>query len=824
MARLFVAHVEGGKQDPMAGVADAIEERRRRQVEEQVAREQLALQKTGLDLERQGLRLKRWEIAQQGVRQAAELESRERIAARGEEGATQRTIIGETGATARQESQQKFAAGEAQKARDFDKEAQELQRQFTGAESAKDRAAAAEALSQNIAARADEIDKQIAAAEKEGDAARAAALKLQRERIKAEASENKKARTAARKEARAERRAQMERLQAQIDSSEKVAQQRIDAEIAQLDKTIEADLNRLNLQLQDAKAARDDARVAEATKQIRQIEADRAAQVRAIQANKDQYQSEAASKASQQLRQLQHEERTQRQEQQFAATQKTLDRSFARDEAQKDRDARIAELDAQIAAAREEGNANRANALQLQRDKLKSDAALQGERIGAEREMQTERLGVASQQQRDALQAERDNLLLKLDEARKEGALDREAALQQNLDRIDAQLQLGEMQYGMPGGMAQDTVRTLDAQVESLDRIFDNLPEGQRPPQHVRERGKQALMDAREAILNARTRQEYNAAVTNAGALYQQYQQEMESAGQAVYTSRQTDQYNSLMEWASSDVGREHGITEARLAEIVTGDPAKRSEDISNLVKMKRGAEAFRRGELALEGLEGLAKNRLDALEEKVGPVAADGTYDRTKVSPVDRLAADALIGMNDVNLSMTERAAAAQTLIRYANMTEEDQRFMDLTLEGQRQEQAQLDLERSSGWVRSALAGPDGEYTEQDIMSSDFQDRLVALAAGAAGPNKRGIAAAASKALSVITEQDYAALGASGYRQLWADLGAALDPRVLQQLGREMSAVDLAGPSPAAPSGRVGQMLSGMRDRLTEDPENTDD
>lgn len=813
MARLFVAHVEGGKQDPMAGVADAIEERRRRLVEEQVAQEQLALQKTGLDLERQSQRLKRWEIAQQGVRQAAELESRERIAAAGEAGALQRTVITETGETQRLETQQEFAAGEAQKARDFEKEGQDLQRQFQSAETAKDRAAAAEALDKNIAARASEIDKEIAAAEKQGDAARASALQLQRERLKGEAAENKKNRTAARKEARAERKAQMERLQKQIDSAEKLAQNRIDSEIAQLDKTIEADLDRLNLQLQDAKAARDDARAADATKQIRQIEADRAAQVRAIQANKDQYQSEAASKASQQLRQLQHEEKQAGQAQRFQANQRRLDREFGADESQKDRDARIAEIDAQIAAAREEGDKTRENALRMQRD-----------RLGAEREMQTERLGSAADLQGQALQAERDNLQLKLDEARREGDLNRQAQLDESLRRIDAQMQLGEMQYGMPGGMAQDTVRTLDAQVESLDRIFDNMPEGQRPPQHVRESGKQALMDAREAILNARTRQEYNAAVTNAGALYQQYQQEMESAGQAVFTSRQTDRYNSLMEWASGDVGREYGITEARLAEVVTGDPAKRSEDISNLVKMKRGAEAFRRGELALEALEDSAKERIEALEEAMGPQALDGSWDRTKVSPVDRLAADAIIGMNDVNLSMTERAAAAQTLIRYANMTDADRKIVDLTLESQRQEQAQLDLERTSGWVRSALAGPDGEYSEQDIMSSDFQDRLVALAAGSAGPNKRGIAAAASKALSIITEQDYASLGAGGYRQLWSDLGAALDPRVLQQLGREMSAVDMTGPSPAAPSGRVGQMLSGMRDRLTKDPESTDD
>lgn len=824
MARLFVAYANQGKQSPFGGVADAFEERRRRQVEEELARNEQDLKRTGLELERQGLRLKRYEIAQQGIRQEAELQTRERIAKMGDEGETQRTLIREEGQTQRQESGQTFAAGEAEKARDFEKEGQELQRQFQSAESAKDRAAAAEALDKNIAARASDLDKQIAAAEKEGNASRASALKLQRERLKAEASENKKARAAARKEARAERKAEMQRLQKQIASAEKIAEERINAEIEQLDKTIEADLNRLNLQLQDAKAARDDARAAEASRQIRQIEADRAAQVRAIKANKEQYQSEAASAASRQLRAIQAEEREAEKARKFAANQKKQDQVFATSERlgtqsyqsserQKDRQQEIAIIDAQIAAARESNNKKLETELLMQKRQLE----FAGQEGAANRQSQ-------EGMQRTALEAEKENLLIKLEEARKEGAADRAAALQQNLDRINAQLQVAEMQYGMPDSMAQDTVRTLDAQIESLDRIFDSLPEGQRPPQQARKKGKQALIQAREAILNARTREEYNSAVTNAGTLYQQYQQEMEAAGQAVFTSRQTDQYNSLMEWASSDAGREHGITEARLAEVVTGDPAKRSEDISNLVKMKRGAEAFRRGELALEGLEESAKERIQGLEKLIGPVGPDGSFDRTKMSPVDRLAADALIGMNDVNLSMTERAAAAQTLVRYANMTEKDREFVDLTLEGQRQEQEQLDLERSSGWVRSALAGPDGEYSEQDIMSSDFQDKLAALAAGSAGPNKRGIAAAASKALSVITEQDYASLGASGYRRLWADLGAALDPRVLQQLGRELSAVDLTAPSGAAPGSRVSSMLSGMRDNLTEDSESTDD
>ena len=117
MARLFVAHVEGGKQDPMAGVADAIEERRRRQFEEQAARDQLALQNTALDLERQGLRLQRFGIAQQGVRLGMELDTREKIARMGEEGAT-----------GRQQSAQEFQAELTEKGQTFEAEQRSLDR------------------------------------------------------------------------------------------------------------------------------------------------------------------------------------------------------------------------------------------------------------------------------------------------------------------------------------------------------------------------------------------------------------------------------------------------------------------------------------------------------------------------------------------------------------------------------------------------------------------------------------------------------------------------------------------------------------------------
>jgi len=182
------------------------------------------------------------------------------------------------------------------------------------------------------------------------------------------------------------------------------------------------------------------------------------------------------------------------------------------------------------------------------------------------------------------------------------------------------------------------------------------------------------------------------------------------------------------------------------------------------------------------------------------------------------KLAAEAYAGMNDVSLSMTKRAQAAQTLMRYANMTEDDEKFVSMTLESERQERSAMELEQNANWVRSTLAGPDAEFREQDIMEPDFQDRLAALAAGSAGPNKQGIAKAASIALSVITQQDFATLGPGGYRQLWAEIGTQLDPRVLQQLGRELQAVDFGAPSPspAAPKDLRRPNLQRMKDNLT--------
>jgi len=794
MARLFVAHVEGGKQDPMAGVADAIEERRRRQVEEQTARDQLALQNTALDLERQGLRLQRYGIAQQGVRLGMELEAREKVARIGEEGATRRQESAQTFQSVEAEEARDFAAGESalergaraeesQATRDFQGEQAQLQRDATSAEKAADRLAASDALDRNLQAQMVQLDKQIEAAKAEGDSQREAQLNLQKNQLEATAQENDKNRKASFKAARQERKAEMARLQKQIDSAEKIAADRIKTELEALDKEIQSRYSMQAAELRDAKEARDDERVARATAQMREIEAQKAAQERAIKANKEQYQNEAASAASRQLRALEAEEKENEKQRRFAGKQKELDREFTSGEssrdrlfrggqAQEDRDQQLAILDAQIAAAREEGKKDRESRLVLQRQQLEA--------------------------------------------AKEEGALDRAARRESDTQRIGAQMQIAEMQYGMPGGMAQQTVDTLNAQVESLDRIFDSLPEGQRPPAAARQRGKEQLAAASQGILTARTKEEYNAAVANAGQLYRSYQEEMQAAGQAVFTGRQNDRYNELMEWAGSDLGREHGITEARLAEVVTGDPSKRAEDISNLVAMKRGAQAYRRAELALDQLEEGGNTRIEGLKEVMGGIAPDGTYDSSKLNPVQKLAAEAFAGMNDVGLSMTERAQAAQTLMRYANMTEDDEKFVSMTLESERQERSAMDLERNANWVRSALAGPDAEFREQDIMEPDFQDRLAALAAGSAGPNKRGIAKAASIALGIITQQDFATLGDGGYRQLWAEIGTQLDPRVLQQLGRELQAVDFSMPSSAAPSGPVGQKLQRMKDNLT--------
>jgi len=827
MARLFVAHVEGGKQDPMAGVADAIEERRRRQFEEQAARDQLALQNTALDLERQGLRLQRFGIAQQGVRLGMELDTREKIARMGEEGATGRqqsaqefqAELTEKGQTfeAEQRSLDRTAQKEeSQAARDFQAEQNELQRTSVSAEKAADRLAASDALDKNLQAQMVQLDKQIEAAKAEGDSQREAQLNLQKNQLEATAQENDKNRKASFKAARQERKAEMARLQKQIDSAEKIATDRIKTELEALDKEIQSRYTMQAAELRAAKEARDDERVARATAQMREIEAEKAAQERAIKANKEQYQSEAASAASRQLRALEAEAKESDKQRRFAGKQARLGREFESGESSKerlfrggqakeDRDQQLAIVDAQIAAAREEGDKDRESRLVLQRQQLEA-AREEGAADRASRE------GM----QQSALAAEKENLLERLASAEREGNANRAAQLESDIRRIDAQMQVAEMQYGMPGGMAQQTVDTLNAQVESLDRIFDSLPEGQRPPAAARQRGKEALAEATQSILSARTKEEYNAAVSNAGQLYRSYQEEMQAAGQAVFTGRQNDRYNELMEWAGSDLGREHGITEARLAEVVTGDPSKRAEDISNLVAMKRGAQAYRRAELALDQLEEGGNTRIEGLKEVMGGIAPDGTYDSSKLNPVQKLAAEAFAGMNDVGLSMTERAQAAQTLMRYANMTEDDEKFVSMTLESERQERSAMDLERNANWVRSALAGPDAEFREQDIMEPDFQDRLAALAAGSAGPNKRGIAKAASIALGIITQQDFATLGAGGYRQLWAEIGTQLDPRVLQQLGRELQAVDFSMPSSAAPSGPVGQKLQRMKDNLT--------
>jgi hypothetical protein len=629
-----------------------------------------------------------------------------------------------------------------------------------------------------------QLDKQIEAAKAEGDSQREAQLNLQKNQLEATAQENDKNRKASFKAARQERKAEMARLQKQIDSAEKIAADRIKTELEALDKEIQSRYTMQAAELRDAKEARDDERVARATAQMREIEAQKAAQERAIKANKEQYQNEAASAASRQLRALEAEEKENEKQRRFAGKQKELDREFTSGEssrerlfrggqAKEDRDQQLAILDAQIAAAREEGKKDRESRLVLQRQQLEA--------------------------------------------AKEEGALDRAARRESDTQRIDAQMQVAEMQYGMPGGMAQQTVDTLNAQVESLDRIFDSLPEGQRPPAAARQRGKEQLAAASQGILTARTKEEYNAAVANAGQLYRSYQEEMQAAGQAVFTGRQNDRYNELMEWAGSDLGREHGITDARLAEVVTGDPSKRAEDISNLVAMKRGAQAYRRAELALEQLEKEGNTRIDDLKDIIGPMADDGSYSTSKMGPVKKLAAEAYAGMNNVSLSMTERAQAAQTLMRYANMTDDDEKFISLTLESERQERSAMELERNASWVRSALAGPDAEFREQDIMEPDFQDRLAALAAGSAGPNKRGIAKAASIALGVITQQDFATLGPGGYRQLWAEIGTQLDPRVLQQLGRELQAVDFGAPSPSPASRDLRRPnLQRMKSNLT--------
>lgn len=796
MARLFVAYANQGAASPVGDAGRMIEEQRRREVEEKMAIEDLKLRNTALDLERQGLRLQRYGIAQQGVRLGMELESREKVARMGEEGATGRQQSAQEFQAELTEKGQTFEAGqreldrtaqkeESQAARDFQAEQAELQRTATSAEKAADRLAASDALDKNLQAQLTQLETQIEAAKAEGNAQREAQLNLQKNQLKATAQENDKNRKASFKAARQERKAEMQRLQKQIDSAEKIAADRIKTELEALDKEIQSKYLLQAAELKDAKEARDDERVARATAQMREIEAQKAAQERAIRANKEQYTSEAASAATRQLRALEAEAKESEKQRRFAGKQAQLGREFQSGESSKERESRLVLQGQQLDAAREEGAADRAS-----------------------------REGM----QQSALAAEKENLLERLASAEREGKANRAAELEGQIRRIDAQMQVAEMQYGMPGGMAQQTVDTLNAQVESLDRIFDSLPEGQRPPAAARQRGKEALAEATQNILSARTKEEYNAAVSNAGQLYRSYQEEMQAAGQAVFTGRQNDRYNELMEWASSDLGREHGITEARLAEVVTGDPAKRSEDISNLVAMKRGAQAYRRAELALEQLEQGGNTRIEGLKNVMGGIAPDGTYDSSKLNPVQKLAAEAFAGMNDVSLSMTERAQAAQTLMRYANMTEDDEKFVSMTLESERQERSGMELERNANWVRSVLAGPDAEFREQDIMEPDFQDRLAALAAGSAGPNKRGIAKAASIALSVITQQDFATLGPGGYRQLWADIGAQLDPRVLQQLGRELQAVDFGAPSPspAAPRDLRRPNLQSMKSNLT--------
>lgn len=768
MARLFVAHVEAGRGSPVAGVADAIEERRRQQVAEKFAKEDQELKRVGLDLERQGLRLKRQEIAQRGTMLSMEIASREKMQG-----------VEQAGLDRRQGSAQAFEGGEADKQRTFQAGEADKQRTFVASESGKTR------------------EQQS-------------------------------------REARRDRKQRIKELEKQIASSEKIATDRIDSEIKQLDKRIEADLDRLNLQLQDAKAARDDARAAETAKQIRQIEADRAQQVRAITANKEQYKDEAASAASRQIRAIEAEAQEAEKTRKFAANQKRQDQTFATSErlgtqsfrsaeADKDRAASIAELDAQIAAARENNNKKLETDLLMQRRQLE----FTGEQAEADREFRASE-GAADRASREgmqqtALDAEKENLLTKLEEARKEGDKDRAAALERDLNKIDAQMQVAEMQYGMPGSLARETAETLDAQIQSLDRIFAGLPEGQRPPAAAMERGKKALEQARQRIIDARTREEYNAAVTNAGQLYKSYQQEMEAAGQAVFTNRQNDRYTELMGWAGSEVGREHGITEARLAEVVSGDPSKRAEDISNLVQMKQSAQAYRRAELAIDALDETQANRVQDIATLSAAEQYDGEIDLRNLTPSQKLAYEAYKGMNDIGLSMSERAQAAQTVLRYANMSDDDTKFVDLTLESQRQEEQQLTLERESSWARSALAGPEAEFTEQDIMSSDFQDNLVSLAAMGD--------ADASAALSIITEQDYQSLGAGGYRQLWAQVGNTLGPQGIMRLGNQLarlgagqlqpevwSAENDAGQQTPMQDTRTRGVLGGMRRNLDQD------
>jgi len=790
MARLFVAHVEAGRGSPVAGVADAIEERRRQQVAEKFAKEDQELKRVGLDLERQGLRLKRQEIAQRGTMLSMEIASREKMQG-----------VEQAGLDRRQGSAQAFEGGEADKQRTFQAGEADKQRTFVASESGKTR------------------EQQS-------------------------------------REARRDRKQRIKELEKQIASSEKIATDRINSEIEQLDKRLKSELERLNLQLQDAKAARNDARATEASKHIRQIEADRAAQVRAIQANKEQYKDEASSAASRQIRAIQAEEREAEKQRKFQANQRRQDQTFATSErlgtqsfesseaqkqrefatgerlgtqsfrsaeADKDRAASIAELDAQIAAARENNNKKLETDLLMQRRQLE----FTGEQAEADREFRASE-GAADRASREgmqqtALDAEKENLLTKLEEARKEGDKDRAAALERDLNKIDAQMQVAEMQYGMPGSLARETAETLDAQIQSLDRIFAGLPEGQRPPAAAMERGKKALEQARQRIIDARTREEYNAAVTNAGQLYKSYQQEMEAAGQAVFTNRQNDRYTELMGWAGSEVGREHGITEARLAEVVSGDPSKRAEDISNLVQMKQSAQAYRRAELAIDALDEAQAHRVQAIATLSAAEQYDGEIDLRNLTPSQKLAYEAYNGMNDIGLSMSERAQAAQTVLRYANMSDDDTKFVDLTLESQRQEEQQLTLERESSWARSALAGPEAEFTEQDIMSSDFQDNLVSLAAMGD--------ADASAALSIITEQDYQSLGAGGYRQLWAQVGNTLGPQGIMRLGNQLarlgagqlqpevwSAENDAGQQTPMQDTRTRGVLGGMRRNLDQD------
>ena len=45
-----------------------------------------------------------------------------------------------------------------------------------------------------------------------------------------------------------------------------------------------------------------------------------------------------------------------------------------------------------------------------------------------------------------------------------------------------------------------------------------------------------------------------------------------------------------------------------------------------------------------------------------------------------------------------------------------------------------------------------------------------------------------ASAALGIITEQDYESLGASGYRQLWAQIGNQLGPQGIMRLGNQLA------------------------------------